>query len=74
MAQKELFRIIVGLMILASVALTVFVSRWWLLFTVFIGANMLQSAFTGFCPMDMMLRLGGRPETKTPMKSDGRRS
>ncbi len=65
MAQKELFRVVVGLMILASVALTVFVSQWWLLLTTFIGANMLQSAFTGICPMDRMLERGGRPETKT---------
>ncbi len=64
MAQKEMFRVVVGLMILASVALAVFVSEWWLLFTVFIGANMLQSAFTGICPMDKILAIGGRPEIK----------
>lgn len=39
-----------GVMILLSVALAHFVSPWWLLFTVFIGLNMLQAAFTGFCP------------------------
>ncbi len=60
MTQKELFRAIVGVMILASVALTVRVSQWWLLFTVFIGVNMLQSAFTRFCPLDMMLKKTGR--------------
>lgn len=65
MAQKEMFRVVVGLMILASVALVYFVSQWWLLFTVFIGANMLQSAFTGICPMDKMLAAGGRPEVKS---------
>lgn len=64
MAQKEMFRVAVGLMILASVALTAFVSQWWLLFTTFIGANMLQSAFTGFCPMDKILARGGRPEVR----------
>jgi hypothetical protein len=39
-----------GVMILVSVALTVWVSPYWAWFTVFIGANLLQSAFTGFCP------------------------
>ena len=39
-----------GVMILASVLLVYAVSPWWLLFTAFIGLNMLQSAFTGFCP------------------------
>jgi hypothetical protein len=45
-----------GLMILASVVLTVCVSSWWLLFTAFIGLNMLQAAFTGFCPAAMIFR------------------
>lgn len=39
-----------GVMILISVALTQFVSPLFFWFTVFIGVNMLQSAFTGFCP------------------------
>lgn len=45
-----------GAMILLSVLLAVYVSPWWLLFTVFIGLNMLQAAFTGFCPAAMMFR------------------
>lgn len=39
-----------GVMILISVALVHFVSPWWLLLTAFVGLNMLQAAFTGFCP------------------------
>lgn len=51
-----------GLMVLVSVALAHFVSPWWLLLTVFVGANMLQAAFTGFCPAAMVLRkIGVRP-------------
>ncbi len=50
-----------GVMILLSAALAAFVSPWWLLFTAFIGFNMLQSAFTGFCPAAMLFkRLGCR--------------
>jgi hypothetical protein len=39
-----------GAMVLLSVVLTQFVSPYFMWFTVFVGANMLQSAFTGFCP------------------------
>jgi len=48
-----------GVMILLSVALAVWVSPWWLLFTAFIGLNMLQAAFTGFCPAAMIFRKVG---------------
>ena len=48
-----------GVMILASVALTQLVSPWWWLLTAFIGFNLFQSAFTGFCPAGMVMkRLG----------------
>lgn len=51
-----------GSVILLSVALAHFVSPWWLLLTLFVGANLLQSAFTGFCPLAMILRkLGLKP-------------
>lgn len=51
-----------GLMIFLSVALTVWVSPYFAWFTVFIGANMLQSAFTGFCPAAVIFRkLGVKP-------------
>ena len=45
-----------GVMILASVLLVHFVSPWWLLFTAFIGLNLIQSAFTGFCPANRIVR------------------
>jgi hypothetical protein len=50
-----------GVMVLLSVALTYFVSPWWLLLTVFVGANMLQSAFTGFCPAAIVFKRMGLP-------------
>lgn len=43
-----------GLMILASVALAHYVSPWWLLLTAFVGLNLLQASFTGFCPAAML--------------------
>lgn len=48
-----------GVMILISVALVYFVSPLWLFFTAFIGLNMLQASFTGFCPAAMIFRKFG---------------
>jgi len=45
-----------GVMTLISVALTQFVSPWFFLFTAFIGLNLLQSAFTGFCPAAIVFK------------------
>ena len=48
-----------GVMVLASIVLTRFVSPWFWLMTAFIGLNLFQSAFTGFCPAGMVMkRLG----------------
>ena len=44
-----------GIMVLLSVILTALVSPYFIWFTVFIGVNMIQSAFTGFCPAAMVL-------------------
>ena len=45
-----------GVMVLVSVALTQLVSPWWWLLTAFVGLNMLQASFTGFCPAAMLFR------------------
>lgn len=51
-----------GVMVLLSVALTAWVSPHFVWFTVFIGLNLLQSAFTGFCPAALVFRrLGVKP-------------
>ena len=44
-----------GTMVLLSLALAVWVSPYWLGLTVFVGANLLQSSFTGFCPLAKVL-------------------
>ncbi len=50
-----------GLMILVSLALSQIYSPYWLLLTAFVGANLLQASFTGFCPAAMLFkRLGAR--------------
>ena len=51
-----------GFMVLLSVILTVYVHPLFIWFTVFIGLNMLQSAFTGFCPAAMIFKkIGIKP-------------
>ncbi len=51
-----------GSMVLLSLALTVWVSPLFIWLTTFAGANMLQSAFTGFCPAALLFKkLGAKP-------------
>lgn len=49
-------RAIAGTFVLLSLALGWFVSPYFYLFTAFVGANLLQSGFSGFCPMMAILR------------------
>ena len=51
-----------GTIVLASLGLAQWLSPYWLLLTAFVGLNMLQASFTGFCPAAMALkRIGVRP-------------
>ncbi|MCA3255443.1 MAG: DUF2892 domain-containing protein [Alphaproteobacteria bacterium] len=53
-----------GCVVLASVVLSLTVHSWWIGLTLFAGANMLQAAFTGFCPAAMLFKaLGVREGT-----------
>jgi hypothetical protein len=61
MTTWQTVRVIAGTFILLSLALGVpgspiFVSQWWLAFTAFVGANLLQSGFTRWCLMETILR------------------
>ena len=59
MKMEQYIRAFAGTMILISLLLTVMFSQWWLLLTAFVGINLLQSAFTGFCPAEMILEKFG---------------
>jgi len=48
-----------GLVVLVSLALAQWQSRVWLLLTAFVGLNLLQASFTGFCPGAMIFKLLG---------------
>jgi hypothetical protein len=51
-----------GVMVLASLILAWLVSPYWLILTAFVGLNMLQAAFTGFCPAAIVFgKLGLKP-------------
>ena len=59
--DKAIFRF-AGMMILLSLALAHWFSPYWLLLTAFVGLNMLQASFTGFCPAAILLKkLGVKP-------------
>jgi hypothetical protein len=56
MSIDRLVIAVAGSFILLSLLLAHFLSEYWLWFTAFVGANLLQSAFTGFCPMAIILK------------------
>ena len=63
-------RLIAGTFVLATVGLSVVHSPWWLLLTAFVGLNLLQSAFTDWCPMVWILgKAGLRPCVPVPAGS-----
>ena len=75
MTVERYIRIIAGSFILLSLALGVqasplFVSPWALAFTAFVGANLFQFGFSNWCPMAVILKKLGVPETPTPENGD----
>jgi hypothetical protein len=62
MTINEYLRAIGGFFVVASVVLGHVVSPYFYLFTAFVGLNLLQSAFTGWCPMVSILRALGVQE------------
>ena len=59
MKIENAIRILAGTMILLSVILTRFVHPNWIWLSVFVGVNLIQSAFTGICPAEtVLIRLG----------------
>ena len=68
MTVDRLIHIFAGSFILLSLALGVagrplYVSPWWLVFTAFVGANLLQFGFSQVCPLGWMLKKLGVPES-----------
>jgi len=59
MTMDRKIRLVAGTFVLLSLALAHWVSPWWLLFTAFVGVNLFQSALTGWCLMEDILRWTG---------------
>ena len=69
MTVERYIRVFAGLFIMISLALGVeasplFVSPWFLAFTAFVGLNLFQFGFTNFCPLAIILKKLGVPESK----------
>ena len=56
MSVEAKLRVVAGTFVMASVLLAEFVDGRWIWFTLFVGANLFQSGFTGWCPMMSILR------------------
>ena len=57
MTRERIVRLVAGTLVLTSLALGHFVSPYWLLLAVFVGANLLQSALTRWCLMEDILKM-----------------
>ncbi|MBI3221477.1 MAG: DUF2892 domain-containing protein [Bacteroidetes bacterium] len=53
--RERTIRTVAGAFVLVSLLLAYWVSNYWLWFTAFVGVNLIQSSFTGFCPLDKIL-------------------
>ncbi len=72
MTVERALRMMAGIVILLSMALAHFVSPYWYLLTLFVGLNLLQSAFTNWCPAMVILRkLGAKDATSSISVSRG---
>jgi hypothetical protein len=70
MTVERTLRLIGGGFVAASVLLGIYVSPWFLWFTLFVGLNLFQSGFTNWCPMMAILRKAGLPDA-APSREGG---
>ena len=66
MTVERALRLIAGAFVVLSVLLGIYVNVNFLWFTLFVGVNLFQSAFTNWCPMMVILRKGGQPDARDP--------
>ena len=67
MTLEPMLRLIAGVFVAGSVLLGMYVHPYFLWFTLFVGANLAQSAFSNWCPMMALLRQLGVRESGTPV-------
>ena len=56
MTSENAIRGLAGALVLSGLVLSRLINPWWLLLTAFVGVNLLQSAFTKFCPAEIIMR------------------
>jgi hypothetical protein len=61
MTTERYIRMAAGAFVMVSLALGYWVHHGWFFYTAFVGLNLFQSAFTGFCPLELILRRCGVP-------------
>ena len=57
--KERIIRAVAGSLVLVSIAGTIFLSMYWLILAGFVGLNLLQSSFTRFCPLEIILDKAG---------------
>ena len=59
MSIQRIIYLVAGTFVLTGLALGYFVNSWWFLLPAFVGFNLFQTAFTGFCPLEKILIKAG---------------
>jgi hypothetical protein len=68
MNVERYLRLLAGSIVLISLALGLYVSPWFFLLTALVAVNLIQSAFTNWCPMMPILRKAGVPDGNAPAR------
>lgn len=63
--RERIVRAVAGTMVLISITLAYFIDIYWLGLAAFVGINLLQSSFTRFCPLEMILDKVGIEKEKS---------
>lgn len=63
--RERIVRAVAGTMVLISITLAYFINIYWLGLAGFVGVNLVQSSFTRFCPLEMMLDKAGIEKDKS---------
>jgi len=74
MTVERMLRLIAGFFVAASVLLGIYVHPYFLWFTLFVGLNLFQSAFTNWCPMMTILRRSGVPDHSPDITTPARKA
>ncbi len=56
MTREYIIRLVAGIFVLLGISLAYFVAIEWLLLPAFVGVNLIQSSFTKFCPLEILLK------------------